>query len=45
MESNDDDFDSGQEASLSESDGDDSGSDVNESEKGNDSIIYGNFGW
>jgi len=46
MESNDE-IDSGQEASVSESDADGSASDDQETESttGNDNIIYGNFGW
>ena len=46
MESNDE-IDSGQEASVAESDADVSASDDQETESttGNDNIIYGNFGW
>lgn len=46
MGSNDE-IDSGEEASVSESDADGSISDIKETEPttGNDNIIYGNFGW
>ena len=46
MESNDE-IDSGQEASVSESDVEDSASDDKETKttSGDGNIIYGNFGW